>query len=395
MFGATGNLLSINYNHLGQIPVSTSGIVIFTINSVSDSNWVVSSVNNNLIKARNSNFSYANTSNTNGSASVSFTTVTNAAHDPTKLGTYATPFVQSTFVSRNSTIAYSSGSHNHAFSNTVSSSSFFPSHIKTLLYTRNNSSPSSFSLPVGTIVFSANITNNYGITPTSSYDNLYLYATNSTSLAGTTGGSTTFNLSGTSTSGGDHNHGPPSGGTDAPPWNGYMQATGQKQDITSKAHTHTLSISFTQNKKYVKLRTYVVQQQNVYISYGMIFGFNTSNVPADWYCCNGQTVNGYTTPNLVDRYVMCGNSDISSHNVNPVISNDINNISFLNITLDNNTWSHTHGTSGAYQSISTQNENDYHGTASVSHTHSVLLGQSFSYEPDHYNLIYYVYLPSP
>jgi len=394
MFGATGNLLSINYNHLGQIPVSASGIVIFTINSVSDSNWVVSSVNNNLIKARNSNFSYANTSNTNGSAIVSFTTGTYAAHDPVPLGTYATPYVQSTFISRNSTIAYSSGSHSHAFSNTVSSSSFFPSHIKTLLYTRNNGSPSSFSLPVGTIVFSANITNDYGISSTSSYDNLYLYATNSTSLVGTTGGSSTFNLSGTSTSSGDHTHGPPSGGTDAPSWNGYMQATGQNQDFTSKAHTHTLTISFTQNKKYVKLRTYVVQQQNVYISYGMIFGFNTNNVPADWYCCNGQTINGYTTPNLVDRYVMCGNSDISSHNITPITANDINNISFLNTTLVNNTWSHRHGTSGAYQAISTKNENDYHDTASVNHTHSIS-GASFSYEPDHYNLIYYVYLPSP
>jgi hypothetical protein len=141
------------------------------------------------------------------------------------------------------------------------------------------------------------------------------------------------------------------------------------------------------------LNTYVVQQENVYISSGMIFGFTSNNVPPNWYCCNGQTINGYQTPDLTDRYIMCGTA--ASHKVIPSDLNDKNIIKYSGTSSSTNTWNHKHGSSGVYQSTSASGQvNCYHAYADAPHNHiSGVQDVELPYEPPHFNLIYYIYLP--
>jgi hypothetical protein len=244
-------------------------------------------------------------------------------------------------------------------------------------------------LPIGTIVFAENITNNDGVVA-SIYNGLYLYVTSDDNLVGLIGGKTTHEITTTSSASGEHSHVSP-GQTYAQTGaeNVYIGPTGRtKTTADGELHIHTMTLSLTQNKKYMKLNTYIVQQENVYISSGMIFGFTSNNVPPNWYCCNGQTVNGYITPNLVDRYIVCG--DVSSHKETSF--DDVNAIVLSSSSTSTDSWYHRHGTGNVFQNIGLRKENRYHATGSVPHSHTIPQ-QEFPYEPPHFNLMYYVYLP--
>jgi hypothetical protein len=397
MFGASGVLFSTNYNNNGEklLTQVSDNIVIPTIQLVSDSNWVPLNFSG-FIKSQNADSPFVNSSTSSGGdISLTFTTSSDGNHLATTGGTYAQPYVSSTVGSGQSTYANPSGSHSHTTPPiSIAGTSLYPFHLKTKMYTRATNSNKIFTLPIGTIVFGENIEDS-GVVATSTYSSLYLYATTNDADVGRIGGGTTsrsINL--TTSQGGSHNH----GATGVRAQNGYNPAFGSEKSAAidtnqSTGHTHSLSASLTQYIKYMKLNTYIVQQENVYIRYGMIFGFTSNNVPPNWYCCNGQTIDGYTTPNLVDRYVMFGYQ--ANHKGIPPSAYDKNALVLSNVSLSTENWFHYHGTGDGWQTVGNYGrENRYHSTVSVPHTHTITTSSSsIDYEPPNYNLIYYIYLP--
>jgi hypothetical protein len=397
MFGITGLMTSSDTRNGSPGPIeAVSNLVIFSVSTISDSNWVSISQNDKLIKGRNENFADVGTAYaaTSGLPTITFTIGMNGDHAGTIGSAYGSSYA-SPLTGGKSNFTYTAGSHNHTAS--VSLNGFVPSNIKTKLYKRNPSSISFYSLPVGSLVFGENL-NISGLSGTSSYDNKYISST--TSTAGIAGGSTTGTLSFTTSYSGAHFHDGPTNNFDQTIFNGtgYGQRTRSIEAYDGQSHAHTGSVTLSQRKQYVKLRTYQVTGSNVFISSGMIFGFISSINDSDWFCCNGQTVRGYTTPNLVDRYVMCGNNSITSHNVTPSGINDVNDINITSYTLDNNTWNHRHGIGDVdYQNTTTYLPcTRYHAYTDYSHTHAITTADgitSYSYEPSHFNLIFYIYLP--
>lgn len=403
MFGVTGLLISSDYNNVSlNFPAEAPyGIVIFSLNDITDSNWggwPGYPFMELLIKARNSNYPYLGQS----TASTNLPKVTiNTTSEGTHLGTayeYYSYSQMSPASGGKSFQGYSAGDHRHLTDVTISE--FYPPHIKTKLYYRKYTSTPFYSLPIGALIFGENL-NISGLTATSSYDNKYLCATYS-NVAGTTDGTSTISVSFTTSNAGEHFHDGPVNNTTQTSFNGtgYGQRTGSYPSSDGQAHTHTGSMTLLQKKKYVKLRTYRVDGENVFISRGMIFSFFTVINHPDWFVCNGQTVRGYTTPNLVDRYIMCGNNDISSHNVTPSVSDDYNGITITNISINNNTWNHNHGYGNQfYQNDGTSlPDYRYHTFANVPHSHSGLHTTDtnpISYDTSNFNLIFYIYLPSP
>jgi hypothetical protein len=397
MFGITGLLTSSDYRNGSPGPIeAVSNLVIFSVSTVSDSNWSLLIQDYKLIKARNEDFADVGTVYSYTSLpTITFNIGMNGTHDATIGSAYGSSYA-SPSTGGKSNLTYSAGSHNHTAS--VNLAGFLPSSILTKLYKRNPNSISFYSLPIGSLVFGANL-NITGLSATSSYDNRYICS--SSISAGATGGSTTSTISFNTSNGGEHFHDGPVNNFDQTTFNqtGYGQQTGSRIDTSGQqSHAHTGSITISQRKQYVKLRTYQVTGSNVFISSGMIFGFISAINDPNWFCCNGQTVRGYTTPNLVDRYVMCGNNSISSHNVTPSAINDVNDINIMSYTLDNNTWNHRHGIGNIdYQNTTTYLPcTRYHSYANFSHTHAITTTDgvtSYSYEPSYFNLIFYIYLP--
>lgn len=397
MFGITGLMTSSDTRNGSPGPIeAVSNLVIFSVSTISDSNWVSLSQNDKLIKARNEDFvdvgtAYAATS---GLPTITFTIGTNGDHDARDYPPYSNNAFYSFLTGGKSFLGLPAGSHNHTAS--ISLTGFVPSNIKIKLYKRNPSSISFYSLPVGSLVFGENL-NISGLSATSSYDNKYVSST--TSTAGITGGSTTGTLSFTTSYSGAHYHDGSVNNFDQTIFNGtgFGQRTRSRISSEGQSHAHTGSVTLSQRKQYIKLRTYQVTGSNVFISSGMIFGFISTINDPDWFCCNGQTVRGYTTPNLVDRYVMCGNNSITSHNVTPSAINDVNDINITSYTLDNNTWNHNHGIADLdYQNTTSSHDNRRHSYSDIPHTHAITTADgitSYSYEPSHFNLIFYIYLP--
>jgi len=412
MFGVTGQLSSIDYRNTSFIGAEAKNIVIFTVAPVTDANWKkVNSfdntpIANNLIKSRNTDFSLVGYSNTtlNVSFNLNGVVATGGGHSGNDGPPVTSHYVYSGGGTYNSTTGYT-GDHTHTTITTVTftNNSFLPTHIKTGIYQRNlNSLNPIVPLPIGTIVFAENILNNSGVVANSSYDSKYLCIASTDGSIGTIGGSNTAFATTDSTSGSHSHGGSTSGSVRGAGSQGTINYTYYGTIFSSSlgGHVHLVSVPTNHYKKYVKLRTYVVQKNNTYISSGMIFGFTSNIVSPDWYCCNGQTVHGYTTPNLVDRYIMCGNSNITSHNTIPA-TNDVNKVIYSGGAFVNSAdWMHTHGSSAGYGGGQLQQAGDvsvglYHDSYNKIHSHSISASTTFTsdFEPNHFNLIYYIYLP--
>lgn len=397
MFGATGLFISIDYRNMGQKFISANNIVITSISPITNPSWVKKTNVQGLIKSRAHNSSIVNTVNTNISSVISSSMSTAGSHAATIGGPYASSQVSPTYPST-STIASTSGGHNHSFAITLDPATFYPDSLYVGIYENTSTD---INLPVGALIFAENIASNdlYGISAISTYDNFYLRATSNDGLIGTTDSSTTSStINYTTTTSGDHAHTPATGSFGlSSPTNGteYSLPFDSSTNGYGPAHTHTGSVTATQTKRYKKLRTYVVTQSGASISNGMIFAFsNTSiNLAPNWYCCNGQIIGGYTTPNLVDRYIMCGNSDISSHNINGSGSSDTNNAYCTSTTSSTNNWLHDHGSVYNYQVLTGYAlAQRYHAAASFPHSHTQSTTTT-AFEPYHRNYIYCIYLP--
>lgn len=398
MFGTSGILFSTDFKNGSPIPIeASSNLVIFSVSNISDPNWASINYSNTLIKARDSNYVDVGTlylTPTN-LPTLSFTTGTNNSHNGVDYPEYSNSQM-SPLIGGKGFRGYPAGSHNHSIDINLNNQTFLPPHIKIILYKRTNNSSPFYSLPIGSLIFGENL-NISGLTATSTYDNKYICCT-PVGNQGTTGGSSSFSFSFITGYSGEHYHDGPVNNSSQTGFNGtgYGERSGSIELSTGQSHLHTGSVTLTHKKQYVKLRTYQVTDSNVFISSGMIFGFTSAIDHPDWFCCNGQTARGYVTPNLVNRYIMCGNNNISSHNVNPSALDDLNILNVDNYTVDTNLWNHTHGIENQfYQNTGTRiPQSRYHTYSNVPHTHS-MTGQSttISYEPNHFNLIFYIYLP--
>jgi hypothetical protein len=398
MFGATGLFISIDYRNMGQKFISANNIVITSISPITNPAWVKKTNVQGIIKSRAHNSSLVNSTNTYTSASISDTTLMAGQHAATISGPYAESYVYTTYMDA-TTIASTSGSHSHSFTINLDGPNSYPDILYVGLYEKNSSDTN--SLPIGTIIFAENIATNdlYGISTTSAYDDLYLRITTDDGLIGTQS-SSVASLNYTTSSSGSHTHEPASGSLGLSTYDPYSPAGAEITHPVdsptagqSPIHSHTGTVSISQTKKYKKLRTYVVNGNGAQISNGMIFAFsNTSiNLSPNWYCCNGQIINGYTTPNIVDRYILCGNSDISSHNIIGTL--DTNKIYLGSSTTSTNDWTHNHGRMSGYQNITNYlPAKRYHDTASYPHNHG-RNSSDVDFEPYHRNYIYCIYLP--
>jgi len=402
MFGITGIMLGSDWrNGASAVPPAVdSSIVIFTNSLVDlDSSWLtISQGNSRLIRARDHNFADVGVPSGGTSASFTFSTGTAGSHRAEDYGAYANPYEQN--YGSGGVISGIAGSHVHGSTNMTFTSNIFPSYRSAYMRKRNPNSSPYFTLPFGTILFGENLDNISGVTGYSTYNGKYLVGQGTSSLSNG-GYSNPVSYPFLTNYAGDHTHNPsPYGGSAV---NGFYgggaevnRAFTDGDDGTS--HNHTITANFSIKNQYVKLRPYVTTNSSVPVSRGMIFGFVSAINDPDWFCCNGQTARGYTTPNLVDRFIMYGDS--SSHNAKPISTDDVNTVTYLSSTMDTNTWNHRHGVTNPYPATTSLGNNRviarYHGNANVPHTHGIFHntgGNTFAFEPAHFNLIFYVYLP--
>lgn len=400
MFGITGKLGGTDWRNSGSTvaPSVNSNIVIFTNNNTDlNSSWsTITQGNNRLIRARNESFVDVGIPSNGISASFNFSTGSNGGHYAENYSPYATPYEQNS--GNGGTVLGYGGAHSHGSVKVIFSTSNFPSYGTAYMRKRNPNSSPYFTLPVGTILFGENLDNISGVSGYSSYSNRYLMGGEGVSF----GGSSSVSLNSQTSTAGDHSH--PSYGNSAV--NGVF---GNFAEVNRKfvsqnsgtVHFHTLTANFSLKNTYVKLRTYVTNNSNVVISKGMIFGFVSAVNDPDWFCCNGQTVKGYTTPNLVDRFIMCGDSTLASHNARPSYADDVNKVTYLSSSTSTESWKHRHGDGETYPASTSLGNGitiyRYHADASITHSHTSVYdntnGNTFDFEPTHFNLIFYIYLP--
>jgi hypothetical protein len=123
MFGMTGQLASIDYRNTSFSGAESKNIVIFTVAPVVDSNWQkvtafdATSIDNNLIKSRNSDFSLVGYSNTMPSVAFNLnaTVGTGGGHAGNAGYGYAYRYIYSGGGTYGSTTGYT-GDHTHAIS---------------------------------------------------------------------------------------------------------------------------------------------------------------------------------------------------------------------------------------------------------------------------------------
>lgn len=76
----------------------------------------------------------------------------------------------------------------------------------------------------------------------------------------------------------------------------------------------TLTKSTTENF----INNYITNKSLKYLPKFSIIAYNNDNkIPDGWYLCNGQTINGYNTPNLIGRFILgAGQTIINDTNKN-------------------------------------------------------------------------------
>jgi hypothetical protein len=278
-----------------------------------------------------------------------------------------------------------SGAHTHTL---AISSSFAnvsaPIARRTGMYQSNNVLANN-KLPAGILVFSLNKPSEDYVS-NSAYNDCHLFgATNESGYGGTQFTTNTYSTTLTTSSSGGHVHIPAgtacgdSGINDInqPRYNGGLGA--------GPTHSHTQSITSSPKLKSLKLRLWQTVRPTT-IANGVITGFvGTSSgvLPTDWYLCNGQTVKGFTTPDLTSNYILCSNTE---HNV---VGNPSTLLNF-NMSFTSFNWVHTHSVIDTWW-YAPSRATLYHGTISPAHTHTVI--QDSGWQPDTYCMAFVIYLP--
>jgi microcystin-dependent protein len=140
----------------------------------------------------------------------------------------------------------------------------------------------------------------------------------------------------------------------------------------------------------------------------LMWSGNSSNVPNGWAICDGRTVNGYITPNLSGRFIICSGTGYNSgttggsatrtltvenmpaHTHTGTTNNDGAHKHTVQLSSGNAGRNHIQHSSGNH--VATSETNDVNTTLSA-HTHNFTTnstgsGTAFSIVPQYYSLIY-------
>ena len=240
----------------------------------------------------------------------SFTTVSSGAHSgPSFFVTNRTGALTSSGGTNTA-----AGSHTHSISGLNSTNNLGGKYHYGVVVGLYKCVTPTYEIPKGALVFTTN-PQNEDLIQDGVYDNRSLISGNSSWVAARTQYGEEFyygfSLSGTISSSGSHNHSLTNvrgnvslAGTSRIGYyeNGNLIGT----------HTHNFSISASIDPAVKYQKTYKTAR-NSGVYKGMILGWmgrSVSELPQGWYLCNGQVVNGYTTPSLnKDRCIGCTNSD--------------------------------------------------------------------------------------
>ena len=258
----------------------------------------------------------------------------------------------------------SAGSHSHTISNIYSGASTGLPLCRRLGFYSLPSGQT--TLPAGAIVMSASRPST-DFTATTYTE--WLAGASTTATVGTQGGSSSDrNWSVTTSTAGNHIHG--SAGTAYDSSNTFLpQITLDSYNtVTAGAHSHTFTLAgnwFIGN--YVTAKTWV-SNGGALITSGCIVAWNStsSTLPDGWVFCDGSTVRGVTTPNLIGNRMI--KLDPNSHGV---VNSGTN--SFSAAPAFNYQWagSHRHLAASQIARGNGQTAAPQHNTDSWFHNHSL------------------------
>jgi hypothetical protein len=382
--------LNTDYNLVEYTPGPsiTGNIVIFSVNTVDDPKWTYVNLGLNAFNVRSvpanvnrsTYTSYAATGA--GATNYSITSATGGAHNYNVNSGPSTRLSSANFQDVTDFTRNHSG-HTHFATNLFSNVT--PQSVGVAMY---QAASTIGEIPPGVIVFAADVNVNLSkIASNTSYNDLHLAVT-SNSLISSAYSNTVSSVPTVSSSGG-HTH--TTSGTLSMP--GVSSPTAEYVNYateTGTAHVHTVS-SFnisSVNTYAIKLRTWITTDYCP-VSNGMIFAWNanSSQVPAKWYSCNGQIINGYTTPNLDNRFIICGNNTTHS-----TLVNSGNTISWPSFNTSTDDWTHAHGTETNFYNAAATVATIFHASFNVLHSHSFNSG-SATFLPRRQDLAFYIYLP--
>lgn len=157
-------------------------------------------------------------------------------------------------------------------------------------------------------------------------------------------------------------------------------------------HNHVLEYTADVTINRTTLKAYKANK-NTGIFYGMIIGYHLTSgyvsLPSGWYYCNGQTVNGFVTPNLASKIF-----EISRTSHLQDIVPSYNGVT-INFSTSTNYTDHTHSTgftTANFDKYLTTPSVPYHGTATWTHSHSYT--GYYSWRPSSSSLAFIIYLGS-
>ena len=317
----------------------------------------------------------------------SFTTVSSGAHS-------GNPF---TVDNRTGTLNSSggtntaAGSHTHSISGLNSTNNLGGKYHYGVVVGLYKCVTPTYEIPKGALVFTTN-PQNEDLIQDGVYDNRSLISGNSSWVAARTQYGEEFyygfSLSGTISSSGSHNH-------------QLLNARGNGSQAGSRTigyyeygdllgtHTHISSIGAYPDPALKYQKTYRTAR-NTGVYRGMILGWmgrSVSELPQGWYLCNGQTVNGYTTPTLnKDRCIACTNSDY--YNGYEGGSDTVR----IDYSISNSgTLQHTHQTNLSSIYVYPNNgPSSYHSTYDWAHSHDG--SYTGTWKQGYYTLNFIIYL---
>jgi hypothetical protein len=307
-----------------------------------------------------------------------------------------------------------SGAHTHTINvkwsdtdSTIPASGRFPANqVKGLGVFRK---PGANILPQGTVVLGISTPNSFSAyTGHDGYFANYVSGSSLLNIVLTpSGGTVSTTLSTTSSSGGHSHFGGPTQTYSTSIGSPIVAVSGiyNGHGATGGAHTHTVSatgaFTFAVNN-WMTVKAFVAPVGGARITSGTIilWGDRSTELPAGWYFCNGQTVNGVTTPNLNAGYIIKFDS---AQATGTVVNNGTNTVSLSAAGLaapvsptNPAPYSHAHYPSalGTYNTTSGRTIQEHHETYNWPHTHTGTTGPfSDNCEPCTCGFSFIIYLP--
>jgi hypothetical protein len=379
---------AINAASVDYIPTDA---VIFTYAAISNSSWTFWNTGAGRV-VKSSVLASAATGA--GSGTWTTTSVTDTSTDSIHTGTLVGPAhnLYTTGGTTTSTVtgSFSNGAHTHTWTG-LNLTNSLPPYYTVGAYTPAVSTLT--LLPINTIIFSAANPNTSlwtaAATVNAALENKSPLLPTLASSITATGGALTNTPTLTSSTAAAHGH---SGSMTNLTSAGSTTAFRYNNLGANGSHSHTsTALTVTMSQQYIKLGSFINTTTAAPLVSGMIIAYkNTSTIPTNWFLCNGQTVRGVTTPDLVTtgRYVRFTST---SHGNTPTSDSlTDSNIWSGSATLGPYSISHTHSTSSAVSS--NNNRLDfYHSSFAWSHNHPVSVNAA--YEPPSINLAFIMYIP--